>query len=191
MTSKGLKKDATDFSRLTSFDIHNIESGMTSIEMKDGGIKSFLYQLKYQLKNTDNPNGKSFLERVEYLKSGFHILATNWLIGVGAGDLQQTFNQSYDELNSKLIQENRHLTHNQFITFWIAAGFLCLLIFVGIWVVQLKNAFKSRSIEWLGFLGVLLISFLFEDTLQTQTGASFAALFIALFPLLFSTQNKE
>jgi hypothetical protein len=181
MTSKGLKKDAADFQKLTKKDIQNMENGMTSIEMEDGGLKSFLYQLKFQLKYMENPNGKSFLERVEFLKVGLHILKSNWMLGVGVGDIDTAFKYAYEQQKSKLFIENRHITHNQYITFWIIGGIVCFISFLLIWYYQLKFALKKQSFVWLSFIVISLLSFCVEDTLHTQVGATFTAFFMGLF----------
>lgn len=194
MTSKGLKKDSADFQRMSEVDIRNVEKGFASIELVEGGLKAQLYRVRFQLHYPEDPNGKSLLERVEFLKAGLHILKSNWIFGVGIGDLKNEFIATYQLQESKLNPENQHITHNQFLTTWIAGGIFCFLAFCIWWGVQLCVAFQKNAWEWLGFLVISNLSFLIEDTLQTQTGVTFVAFFFALFITakdLFYPHSKE
>lgn len=181
MTSKGLRKDSLHFHKLTPKDIQAVEQGIPSVEVKKGGLSAILYRLRYQLHNNEDPNGKSLLERKEYLKAGLHLIQSHFFFGVGLGDIQDAFHRYYVQSQSKLALENQHITHNQFITVWIIGGIACFLAFCSFWVFQFVEAIKSNSFLWLGFLIITCLSFLIEDTLQTQTGVTFVAFFAALF----------
>ena len=181
MTSKGLRKDSLDFRKMTKQDIRNVELGFASVEMAKGGVAAQLYRMRSQLNNMEDPNGKSLLEKMESLKAGFTIIKTHPLVGVGVGDMQESFAKAYKTNHSKLTLENQHLTHNQFLTAWIAAGIICFIAFLSLWVIQLAVALRINAFEWTGFLVITMLSFLIEDTLQTQTGVAFVAFFFAFF----------
>lgn len=181
MTSKGLRKDSLDFQKMSKQDIRNVELGFASVEMAKGGISAQLYRMRSQLKDAEDPNGKSLLEKIESLKAGITILKSHPLIGVGIGDMKPAFAEAYKSNHSKLTPENQHLTHNQFLTTWIAAGIICFIAFIALWFIQLAVALRINAFEWTGFLVITMLSFLIEDTLQTQTGVSFVAFFFAFF----------
>ncbi len=181
MTSKGLKKDSADFQKMTKRDIRNVELGFASVEMAKGGISAQIYRMRGQLNGSENPNGKSLLEKIESLKAGVTIIKTHPIIGVGVGDMKESFASAYRTNRSKLTVQNQHLTHNQFLTSWITAGIICFIAFVSLWFIQLVTALKINAFEWTGFLVITMLSFLIEDTLQTQTGVSFVAFFFAYF----------
>lgn len=181
MTSKGLKKDSLDFQQMTDRDIRNVESGFASVEMAKGGLSAQLYRMRSQLKNSEDPNGKSLLEKMESLKAGLTIIRENPVTGVGVGDIKESFAKAYRQNKTKLTVENQHLTHNQFLTTWIVAGIACFVVFCAFWFLQLVTALRINAFEWTGFLVITLLSFLIEDTLQTQTGICFAAFFFAYF----------
>ncbi len=181
MTSKGLRKDSLDFQKMSKQDIRNVELGFASIEMAKGGISAQLYRMRSQLNDAENPNGKSLLEKMESLKAGITIIKEHPIGGVGVGDMKTAFAQAYKSNHSKLTRENQHLTHNQFLTTWIAAGIFCFIVFTALWFIQLVIALKINAFEWTGFLVITMLSFLIEDTLQTQTGVAFVAFFFAFF----------
>lgn len=181
MTSKGLRKDSLDFQKMTKQDIRNVELGFASVEMAKGGISAQLYRMRGQLDNMEDPNGKSLLEKIESLKAGMTIIKAHPFIGVGVGDMHQSFADAYKTNHSKLTLENQHLTHNQFLTTWIAGGIICFIAFVSLWFMQLATVLRINAFEWTGFLVITMLSFLIEDTLQTQTGVAFVAFFFAFF----------
>lgn len=181
MTSKGLRKDSVDFQKMTRQDIRNVELGFASVEMAKGGISAQLYRMRGQLNNMEDPNGKSLLEKIESLKAGMTIIKSHPFAGVGIGDMQKSFANAYKTNHSKLTLENQHLTHNQFLTTWIAGGIICFIAFMSLWFIQLATALRINAFEWTGFLVITMLSFLIEDTLQTQTGVAFVAFFFAFF----------
>jgi len=100
---------------------------------------------------------------------------------VGNGDVKTEFQEYYEAVDSPLSQKWRRRAHNQFLTFLISFGLPGLLIFVVALVVPLYLAGRQRSFLAAGFLILLMLSMLSEDTLETATGAAFSALFYALF----------
>jgi len=181
MTSKGLTKDKEGFKQLCQKEIRLIEAGTNSILVTKGGLNARLHGIRMQIEYSDNPNGHSLLQRLEYWKAAKNIIANNWFLGVGSGDIDDTFKQFYRSSHSKLSLENRHRTHNQFLTSWITSGIFGFAAFVLWWLVQLKTAWKLKAFEWLCFAFICCFSFLTEDTIETQMGVTFVAFFFALF----------
>ncbi|AEA43402.1 O-antigen ligase family protein [Fluviicola taffensis] len=195
MTSKGLRKDSVDFQKMTKEDIRNVERGFASLEMAKGGISAQLYRMRGQLNDSEDPNGKSLLEKVESLKAGLTIIKEHPICGVGVGDLEKSFQGAYQKNQTKLTIENQHLTHNQYFTTWISAGIGCFIVFISLWFIQFATALKINAFEWTGFLVITMLSFLVEDTLQTQTGIAFVGFFFAFFitgkSLLYPPSRKN
>ena len=181
LSSKKMRKDAASLSQLTKKEIQLIENGVTSI-VHDGILPRF-YGLKYQLLNKGNPNGHSLLQRIEYWTTGIQIIQKQPLLGVGIGDIQDAFNQQYLENNSALTEDNRRRTHNYFLTVWITFGIIGLVYFLWIHVEFIKQNIARKEILGVVFILIILVSFLIEDTIESQTGVTFYALFFALFSL--------
>ncbi|WP_300665897.1 O-antigen ligase family protein, partial [Fluviicola sp.] len=151
------------------------------IEMSKGGFQAQIYRMRNQLYNVEDPNGKSLLEKIESNKAGLTIVKKHPFFGVGVGDMKEAFKETYRLNHSKLTLDNQHLTHNQYITSWVAGGILCFIAFVLLWLIQLLRALRINAFEWTGFLVITMLSFLMEDTLQTQTGVTFVAFFFVYF----------
>jgi hypothetical protein len=185
MTSKGLTKDAAGVAKLTKEDIANIERGIPSVLNLKGGLENRIRSLKAEISNPTDPNGSSILERLEYWETGFSIWKKNLLIGTGVGDLNDAFQTEYRLNNSKLKPENRLRTHNQFLTYGISLGIVGLFIFIAFLFQFIKPYFNNNqttfSLLALSFWSIAVLSFLVEDTLETQMGVTFFAFFVGLF----------
>lgn len=179
MSSKDLKRDAEGFRSLNAKDIRKIEQGHASHFTT--GFMARIYGLQYQLNNTGNPNGHSFLQRIEYWKTGLMIAKDNFIGGIGTGDVQDVFDQKYDEVNSPLNPENRRRSHNMYLTVLLTFGILGLFLFLWIHSEHLFYNIQEQNLIAVAFMVIIMLSYLVEDTLETQTGVTFFALFYGLF----------
>lgn len=182
LSSKGLTKDAEGVAALSDSDIRAIESGIANyLEPEWTGLEKRLHQIFFEVnayRSGANPSGNSLLQRLEFWKAGVHLLKDRWLIGTGTGDLQRAFDRAYDEINSPLDDPFRHRAHNQFMSAWIALGvigflWICVLFIYPI-VARVGRIPSNRS---LAFFTIAFLSFFSEDTLETQAGITFFALF--------------
>ncbi|MBK8927724.1 MAG: O-antigen ligase family protein [Crocinitomicaceae bacterium] len=180
LTSKNFHKDSVGVWSLDEREIKSIEAGCTGINMNSGleaRVHSFLYEWDMYQHGAD-PNGFSFLQRMEHLKAAKILVKKYWLFGCGIGDLKTVFDEYYAETNSLLLPENRLRAHNQFLTAWIATGvvgFTCTLFFFLVPVFKFNRNYFSMIC-----LLSIFISFLSEDMLETQAGATIFALFYSL-----------
>lgn len=180
MTSKGLRKDAEGVKQLSRDDINNIEKGVASIKAIDNSILYRLEGLKFQIHNYlmgGDPSGHSLLQRFEHWRAAIHIIENNPIFGVGTGDAQLAFNKTYVELDSPLQEEYRNRSHNQFFSFYVSFGALGFLLLLYFSFLLFKIAFSNRQTILLIFAILIFLSFLPEDTLETQQGATFVGFF--------------
>lgn len=187
LSSKKMRKDALALSKLSKNEIQSIENGVTSI--LNEGILTRFFGLKYQLLNKGNPNGHSLLQRLEYWKTGAQLIRQQPFLGVGAGDIQDAFNQQYLENNSTLIENNRRRTHSYYLTMWITFGIVGLAYFLWIHFLFIKQNITRKEILGILFIFIILASFLIEDTIESQTGVTFYALFYGLFSFSISEEG--
>ena len=188
LASKELTKDAEGLSKLSDKEIADIENGIGS--SKNYGLMGRLYGLKYQLINEQDPNGNSLMERIEYWKAGFSIFSKNMLIGVGTGDVQDEFDTYYIESNSPLDEENRHRAHNMFLSIALTFGIPGIFIFLLFHIKMITFNIGNKEILAVLFVTIALISFLMEDTWETQTGITFCAFFYGIFSSIIPLDDK-
>lgn len=185
LASMGERKDSTGVQALTDADVARIENGMTSVvQGRKGAMRARIGQVLYELeayRTQGDPNGHSVTMRIEFVRAGLHIARNNWLTGVGTGDTQLAFNAAFEELDSPLAPRWRLRAHNEFLTLFISFGVFGFLWSLFSWWWP---AFRNRACAHPLFIAwaiIFLLSCLSEDTIETQMGATFFALYYALF----------
>jgi hypothetical protein len=187
LISKNLPVRGEGVKKLTNKDIDFIQKGFADIRETKNGIIARLFGVRYEIQNNLNPNGHSILERIEYWKNAGAIIKENWLFGVGTGDINNEIQEMYVKRNSPLNEDRRLRAHNSYLTFWMTFGVFGLSYFVFIQLVFFKTQLKTRNILGVFFILIAGVTFLFEDTLETQMGITYFTLFYALF----SNMHKE
>lgn len=194
MASKGLTKDKDGMLEMSDKDIRNVENCISSIVFTYGPMKQHLAILKnnlYQYSMGGNPNGSSILERFEHWKAGKKIIQEHWIFGIGTGDVQSIFNKAYTEMDTKLDKDHWNRAHNQFMTFWISFGLVGFIIFTGFWIWFLWKNIQLKNIIGIGFSLIAMGSFLSEDTIETQQGVTYIALFLGLCAMMEIKKFKD
>ena len=193
LASKGLMKDSAGFSVLTTKDIKNVENGITNaMFVRWPGIKIKMYELIWQIDyycKGGNPSGHSITQRLEFMKTGWHVFMRFPLFGTGTGDIADEFMKQYSIDKSLLDNDHRFLSHNQFITFLAAFGITGFLLIIILLFTPLIISPGWRHFIPVTFIVIIFLSMFWEDTLQTHTGVSFFAYFYSLF--IFGTEDYE
>lgn len=191
LTSKDLRKDASGISKLTEEDIMNIENGIANYNyIENPGLKTRIMKIlvAYNFyKKHQVANGSSVFQRVEYIKASLNIIKKNPILGVGTGDISNAFNDYYEETASKLNEENRLRSHNQYLAITVAFGIIGLLWYLFSLLYPLSEK-KNRNYLYIIFLAIMLLSMLTEDTLETQIGVTLFAFFNSF--LVFANDRK-
>jgi hypothetical protein len=183
MTSKNLRKDRMGFEQLSQEDIMAVESGITNVRFVDGrGFDDRLYETLWEIEqyqNGGNPEGNSVIQRIEFWKTGYTIFLERAWVGIGPGNLRLAFEDAYVQNESRLSMTFRKRAHNQYLTYLISFGLVgCAFILFGYFFASLagKRHFLSFT-----FTVVWLLSFINEDTLETQIGVSFFIFFLCVY----------
>ncbi len=183
MTSLGIRKDSLGILELSDEDIGSVLNGTTNYRYNDG--KSFsdrIYEIIWELENYrygGDPQGNSVVQRWVYWQTAVAIFKENPMLGVSPGDLRSAFEQKHEELNPDFREQYRKRAHNQYLTFLVSFGVIGFL-----WILLMLAFSSSRSFR--GFLPFTFfltwtLSFVNEDTLETQIGVSFFVFFILLY----------
>ncbi|MGB1103947.1 MAG: O-antigen ligase family protein [Crocinitomicaceae bacterium] len=181
LTSKGETKDSMGVAHLKDTEVQSIENGQTSIKNNAGFISRLeAFVVEYNIyQGGGDPNGSSFNQRLEHFKAAVDIIESNWLWGVGVGDVPHTFENAYLEIDSQLLPENRHRSHNQFLTIWVALGIIGILGFLSLFIIPFFEVLDKDFFMIFLLLG-LFFSCLFQDFIETQAGVTIFGLFYAL-----------
>jgi O-antigen ligase len=184
MAGLGLNKDSVGVMALSKEDINNIKHNVPNHLFNNW---SFMHQRVYELVNEyddfesgRNINGNSVTMRYYFWKAAFYSINNNLWFGVGTGDVQTEMERSYRNSASPLHEEWHKRPHNQFLTVTVALGLFGLIVFLyGLLYPPFKLK-RRLSKVYFGFMLVYFISFLAEDTVETQAGVTFFAFFNSL-----------
>ena len=193
LTSKGWRKDADAVEKLKPDEIKAIENGIANyIFLKEFGIRGRIYEFLWGFDNymeTGNPTGATLMQRLEFWKASIGIIKDNWLTGVGTGDMNLAFKAQYEKMQTKLSPDQRWRSHNQFLSIFIGFGIFGFLWFLLSVFYPPAMLHRYDDYFFLIFLIISVLSMLTGDTIESQTGVSFFAIFYTLF--LFARKEKD
>ncbi len=196
MASKGLYKDSAGLSLLNDEDFKNIKNNITNYKYPEWGfLQKRVYEFVWEYDefiNDRGVNGHSLTMRLYFWKAASVIIKNNVLFGVGTGDVQSELNKTYVQTQSPLTKDWFKRPHNQFITITVSLGLLGLLIFIFSFLYPVIKLRKQLHVLFWPYFLILCISFILEDTLETQAGLSFYAFFYSIFitTAYFKTQQN-
>lgn len=185
MASKGLRKDSVGVMALSDEDIRAIERGIPNVLYgKRGRVRERVDEVLFELdmyRSRGAASGHSVAMRIEFLKAGWALARENWLCGVGTGDTPEAFDTYYTETHSSLELQWRLRAHNEYLTLAISFGVFGLLwsLFSWLWPAYRLGAWRHPL--FIGWAIAFGISCLTDDTIETQAGATFFALYYTLF----------
>ena len=195
LTSKGLRKDREGVLALSQTDIAAIESGIANMRfLPPHTLGDRAYQIMWEihgLRAGDNPQGNSVGQRFLFWKMGLRIFKSNFVFGVGTGDVKDTFDAAYNSIDFYIQEQFRHRAHNQYITIGIALGIIGVILFVS--SLAAPFVFEKVSANWffLAVFVVLIFSMINEDTLETQAGATLFAFWWSFVLWAFPKSKEE
>ena len=193
LTSAGLRKDSSGIAALNRSDMLNIEKGITNCYFTTWSpwrkkIYETIWQIDYY-RNGGNPSRHSLTQRLEFLRTGWHIFLSHPFLGAGTGDIPSVYARQYEKEKSRLEPAYRLLCHNQFLSFLVSFGLTgTVLICFAIFFPFFSSSSHSNYLCSVFFL-IAVLSMLGEDTLETHAGITFFAYFYSL--LLFTGNLDE
>tara|TARA_B110000211_G_scaffold234672_1_gene305505 strand:+ start:2192 stop:3754 length:1563 start_codon:yes stop_codon:yes gene_type:complete len=193
LTSKGVHKDYEGVNNLSEKDIKAIEKGIANVYyIEHNKLLSRLHTTFWELKNLENSgyvNGSSITMRFEYWKTGWQIFRDVPLLGVGTGDIQNEYQKAYKLNKSSLDLKYQRRSHNQYLSILISLGAFGLILFLFSVIYPLLKYKGELEFLYLVSVVIFLTSMLWEDTIESQAGATSFALLISLF--IFSKKTSE
>jgi hypothetical protein len=193
LNSLGLRKDSAAVMSLSDNDIRNIEGHCANAYYaRSAGLRRALYETYFGFTLYGKYgviSESSLMERVELWRASWRVIREHWLFGVGIGN-QRTALDRQLELQQSPIAGKRpgRGSHNQFLTFWLAAGIIPVLYFCFLLVYPFAAMKKRVTFIYFALILALALSMLVEDTLNAQTGRM---LFTVFVPILLFHKTGE
>lgn len=194
LAALGLPKDSVGVTQLSDLDIQRIEQGYPSPAASKNPLVRRLDGIYFGMNayfNGASPQGSSIMQRWVFMQTGWKVAAKNWLTGVGTGDVDDEMQKQYEADQSLLDAEHRRRPHNQYLTFLISFGIIGAIYFLYLNVWILRHSIRKNHFLGMGFALIAMLSFLSEDTLETQVGATFYGFFYSYLLLLKTRENAS
>ena len=177
---KNLSPDSLGVSKLTPYDIHLIEQGVSDDYTSHlNPFSKRIYFFIFEFINSEEIGyeGKSLILKAILWKTGFQMFINNFWTGAGTGSSKKLFKEKYSE--ETFLSTFKHC-HNQYLTFGITLGIIGFV--VGSSVLFLSYSyFKPLPIYIVCFLVLIHYAMFTEDMLNTQAGVTFYMYFNGLF----------
>jgi len=193
LNSLGLRKDSAAVMSLSDNDIRNIENHNANVYYtRKASLRRALYETYFGF----TLYGKygficesSLLERVELWRASWQVIREHWLFGIGIGNQRTALDQQLEAQHSPIAGKRPGRgSHNQFLTYWLAAGIIPVLYLCFLLVYPFAAMKKRITFVYFAFITMMFLSMLVENTLDVQTGLTLWATFVPIL-LFFSTDN--
>ena len=184
LTSLGLPKDSFGVAQLDSLDQVLIETSHPSVlyrNKRNPYLRIYETLYEFQLYMFDGHVEGSTVQRLAYISAAARAFAQKPLFGVGCGDLQPALDVQYEQSTKRLPCEFWQKPHNQYLTVAVCAGLVGLVLFLVGMIVPFVRQRGYAHFMPLFFWGMMFLSMLSDDPLETHTGTTLMALFGALF----------
>ena len=193
LNSLGLRKDSAAVMQLSDDDIRNIEQKTANVYyVRNGQVRRALYETYFGLSRYEKHgviSKSSLLERMDLWRASWQVIRENWLFGVGIGQQRAALDRQLELQHSPIIDKKKGRgSHNQFLTFWIAAGIIPVLYFCFLLIYQFIHLRKRITFVYFAFILLTFLSMLVEDTLNAQTGRMMFSVFV---PILLFNRTVE
>ncbi len=192
LNSMGQHKDYRTVMSLSDDDIRRVEQKVANVAyFKELGLRKSLYQTFYSIgeyQKSGRVDGSSLLQRFELWGASFRILSSDWLFGVGMGDVKDALSDQLEKQHSTIVHRHIQGCHNQYITFMMLGGVLVVAYFIFLMVYPLAAMRKRLSFLYIVLSVIIFLSCLVEDTIDSQTGRMLYSVFLPL--LLFGGKEE-
>lgn len=182
LNAKGLTKDSVGVSQLTDKDIALIEQGVANPHYTSNfGLGKMFYRIFFEYecyKKTGLVKNSSFFQRLTLWQNGLDVF-NRYPMGCGTGNVADAVELDLFKHHPELADSGLR-THNQFITFLFTFGIVGFAIITLVFVWAVKKHHLLKSAVFVAYLCIVLVSFLGEDTLETEAGVVFFALMFSL-----------
>jgi len=156
---------------------------MLPVIFTNNRVNTFIHSIhKKSFEDIENVDDRSII-----WKTAFHIARSNYIWGLGTGDVEAELVNAYQQIGNQLLAEKRMNAHNQFLEILLENGIVGIALFLSILVSMIYILWTERNLLYGMYVLLIIIFFLFETMLNRLAGVSFFAMFSFL---LLHINNK-
>ncbi len=139
---------------------------------------------EFQQTELSPPVGKkhnSINIRVGIYQCAFEIASSNFLLGVGFGDVQDELDSCYTQFDTDVYQSDNYNSHSYFLHILLSGGVIALVFLLYMLFFFWRTATRNGAYLYICFMLIIILGMLFENTLSRSHGVFFFAFFNSLF----------
>jgi len=119
--------------------------------------------------------------RKKIWKTSFELIKKKWLFGYGIGIGKKKLENQYEKEGFIYLHQKKYNTHNQYLQFFIDHGIVGLFILIFFTFGMIIISLRQKKYIYTLFLVIIIINFMTESVLETQSGVIFFAFFNTIF----------
>lgn len=119
--------------------------------------------------------------RIGTYNCSFELLRSNWVTGMGVGDVQPALNECYQTKGySDVMYLESYNSHSEYLNIWLNIGVVGIGLFLLSLSLPLWRSLRQGNYLYAAFLGLMILSFITECVLERQRGIYLYAFFNSL-----------
>jgi O-antigen ligase len=186
LTSLGYRKDSTGVNQLSAEDVTLIAKGITNYKFKNRYFSIYprIYETIWEIDNyirSGDPNKKSLAQRIEFVKASVILIKNNPLFGFGTGNWVMKYDEVYDQMKTKLSDDRRGPSHNQYLNYMVKFGIIGFLYILFAVLYPFFRTGHRQNFMFILFLVSYAFANLGDANMETHMGLSFFTLFYSIF----------
>ena len=151
-----------------------------------------IVQLKDTTKNFEGEPSSSTNIRIAVWKESYSLIKEKPILGYGTGDVMNVLTEKYKEKEYHELAKKHLNSHNQFIQILLGSGIVGLIYFlILLFYPFTKQLSPAQLLLYIIFLTLIIVNFMTESMLETQSGVIFFAFFITLFYSIVLPKEKS
>lgn len=137
-------------------------------------------ELSFENEEFENQLRSQATVRTEIWRNIPTIVGSNWLFGVGIGDVKGVLVAGYKKTGVLYAAEAELNAHNQYLETFVGIGIVGLAILLLILGMGFRTSFIQKDMLLFMFLFIILVNFIFESMFERVFGVMFFSFFYCL-----------
>ena len=146
--------------------------------------------ITYTFQKIDQKNVRSSTSaRKKIWSTSFKLIKEKWITGYGTGLSKKVLHEQFKKDGYDYLFKKNYNSHNQYLQVFLDQGIFGFLLLVFFTFGVLYLSLKQKDFIYALFLVVMILNFMTESILETQSGVIFFAFFNTIF--FFQWFNKK
>ena len=121
--------------------------------------------------------------------TSFKLIKEKWITGYGTGQSKKVLQEQFKKDGYDYMYKKNYNSHNQYLQVFLDQGIFGFLLLVFFTFGMLYASLKQKDFIYALFLVIMILNFMTESILETQSGVIFFAFFNTIF--FFQWFNKK